>query len=247
MNMVAINTPGKGVHVMQTEKDFHSGMIDQLMDSGRSGLAAILVANDAEARYLINEFSAYDQKFHDMTDENYSIHRTRWNIMTIDDAKGLEFSSVIVLAGRMTRNQRYIAYTRALDDLYVYETPVNIIGFQKESRRKVAIDVSGEKEGIGQTGDYSSKLSGSQNAPAEHDHKVTTQKHNESAVRCFFEEKGLVVIDRRDEGGRLWVIGERDEIRGIVNQAISRFQISGKYASSKETNNRQGWCTKTEK
>ena len=39
--------------------------------------------DDAEARSLMDKSSAYEQKFHDMTDEEFSIHRTRWNIMSI--------------------------------------------------------------------------------------------------------------------------------------------------------------------
>lgn len=43
------------------------------------------------------------------------------------------------------------------------------------------------------------------------------------------------------------MIGEKIVIRNIVNVAIAKFGISGKYASSKETKNRNGWCTKTDK
>ena len=66
-------------------------------------------------------------------------------------------------------------------------------------------------------------------------------------MRKFFESNGLEVVDNREQGGRLWVIGEKIAIRNIVNAAIAKFGISGKYASSKETKNRNGWCTKTEK
>jgi hypothetical protein len=75
MNMNPINTPGKGVHELSTGSDFCSEMITQLIDTQRAGLAAILVSNDAEARSLRDKFSAYEQKFHDMTDENFSIHK----------------------------------------------------------------------------------------------------------------------------------------------------------------------------
>lgn len=68
-----------------------------------------------------------------------------------------------------------------------------------------------------------------------------------SAVKDFFEENGLEVKDMRNEGGRLWVIGEKVVIRDTVNAAIAKFGISGKYASGKEINNRNGWFTKTNK
>jgi hypothetical protein len=71
--------------------------------------------------------------------------------------------------------------------------------------------------------------------------------HEVSEVRSFFIENGLEVIDNRDEGGRLWVIGEKTEIRHIINTAITKFGISGKYASNKESRNRNGWYTKSNK
>lgn len=55
------------------------------------------------------------------------------------------------------------------------------------------------------------------------------------------------MIDNRDTGGRLWVIGEKAVIRPIINLAINEFHISGKYGSDKESNNKNGWCTKTDK
>jgi hypothetical protein len=249
MEMNPINTPGKGVHELKTVSEFESEMITQLLDTQRAGLAAILVSNDAEARYLLDKFSAYEQKFHNMTDEEFSIHHTRWNIICIEDAKGLEFSSVIVLSGRMSRNEKYIAFTRALDDLYIYSDVIDIAGYEKkpkkiekeESYRKEesSTQTDGIKEEASQTSTDGSKLKGEK--------AVSEKDYSHSEVRKFFESNGLEVVDNRDQGGRLWVIGEKIAIRNIVNTAIAKFGISGKYASSKETKNRNGWCTKTDK
>ena len=245
MNMDAINTPGKGVHELLEEKAFRSEMITQLMDSQRAGLAAILVGSDAEARYLLGEFSSYEQKFHDMTDEDFSIHRTRWNIIHIDDAKGLEFNSVIAISGRMSPNQKYIAYTRALDNLYVYDQIIDIKGYEKKPRKKKNAEEEQEKRTIG----TESEETNSTNTKSKSIHSAAdkSKNHSESEVRDFFESRGLEVVDRRDDGGRLWVIGEKLAIRDIVNEAISKFGISGKYASNKESKNRPGWYTKTDK
>lgn len=68
-----------------------------------------------------------------------------------------------------------------------------------------------------------------------------------SAIRDFFKNSGFEVIDNRRNGGRLWIIGEKKDIRDTVNLAITQFGISGKYASSKETNFKNGWYTKTDK
>ena len=38
---------------------------------------------------------------------------------TIEQVKGIEFDSVIVFEDKMTKNEKYIAYTRALNNLYI--------------------------------------------------------------------------------------------------------------------------------
>lgn len=247
MDMRAINTPGKGVHELKSEEEFRSEMVTQLMDTQRAGLAAILVSTDIEAKYLLGEFAEYAEKFHDMTGEDFGLHRTRWNIMTIADAKGLEFSSVIAISGRMTENEKYIAYTRALDELFVYESVIDVTEYEKKARKE-----SG-KSGESQTAEAdktTSKESGvskvNERAP-KHVKTGNEKTHIESDVRDFFVAKGLEVVDMRDEGGRLWVVGDKTEIRDIVNEAIAKFEISGKYAASKDIKNKAGWCTKTDK
>lgn len=236
MKMLAINTPGKGVHEISSDKEFYSEVISQLLDTQRTGLGAILVGDDIEAKYLLNRFVAYKNKFNDMTIEKFSIHHTRWNIINIDDAKGLEFSSVIVLSGRMSRNEKYIAYTRALDELFVYSDVINVSEDERESKCDKTNDT---------------KLSVALNKklqPVQRKH-IAEQKNNKenSEVRDFFKNSGFEVMDNRSKGGRLWIIGEKADIREIINTAIAKFGISGKYASSKEINFKNGWYTKTNK
>lgn len=235
MNMSAINTPEKGVHEILSDEEFYNEMIAQLVDTQRAGLAAILVGDDKEARYLLNRFGAYENKFHDMTIEEFSLHRTRWNIINIDDAKGLEFSTVIVLSGRMSRNEKYIAYTRALDELFVYSDVIDVTGIEGKSKQAKTNEI---KENV---------VSNASNRQVHGKHISTSNNSGKSAVRDFFKNSGFEVIDNRRNGGRLWIIGEKKDIRDTVNSAITQFGISGKYASSKETNLKNGWYTKTDK
>lgn len=120
MSMSPINVEGRGVHVFETMEDFENEIITQLLIAKKEGLSAILVANDDEAKTLLKIFSNYKDKFHDMTSQERSLHKSKWNIMNIEDAKGLEFNSVVVLTDCMSRNEQYIAFTRALDELFVY-------------------------------------------------------------------------------------------------------------------------------
>jgi DNA helicase IV len=242
MNMKPINTTGKGVHELKTEDDFRSEMITQLMDTQRNGLGAILVSNAAEARSFMDKLPMYENKFHDMTDEDFDIHRTRWNIISIDDAKGLEFSSVIVLSGRMSRNERYIAFTRALDDLYIYPNLLDITGFEKKS-----VDKRDEESAEENGRSIANVVTLAEKDKPKHGTEKSEKNYADSAVRRFFEDNGLEVVDNRERGGRLWVVGEKSAIRNIVNAALAKFGISGKYATEKDIKNKNGWCTKTDK
>ena len=49
------------------------------------------------------------------------LSRSKINVMSVYESKGLEFSSVAVYDKGMTENEKYIAYTRALRDLAVIE------------------------------------------------------------------------------------------------------------------------------
>lgn len=237
MEMLAINTPGKGVHEIASDEEFYNELISQLLDTQRTGLAAILVANDMEARYLLKHFGAYADNFHDMTIEESSLHRTRWNIINIDDAKGLEFSTVFVLSGRMSKNEKYIAYTRALDELFVYSDVIDVTGMEKKTKDREANE---KKTNVILKED-------TQPLQQKHISENTYSNIENSKVREFFENSGFEVIDNRKDRGRLWIIGEKTDIRATVNEAIAKFGISGKYASTKETNFRNGWYTKTNK
>ena len=77
--------------------------------------------------------------------------------------------------------------------------------------------------------------------------KEKKKENSASEVRKFFQNSGFEVRDNRTNGGRLWIIGEKTDICETVNAAITMFGISGKYASSKEINFRNGWYTKTAK
>jgi DNA helicase IV len=50
------------------------------------------------------------------------LSKSKINVMTVYESKGLEFTSVAVIPDGMSQNERYIAYTRALQYLAVVET-----------------------------------------------------------------------------------------------------------------------------
>ncbi len=48
-----------------------------------------------------------------------TIGNGRIAIMYVDEVKGIEFDKVFVVSNKMTRNEKYIAYTRALTELII--------------------------------------------------------------------------------------------------------------------------------
>ena len=74
-------------------------------------------------------------------------------------------------------------------------------------------------------------------------------KSNETdkGLKEFFEAKGLKVIDDRKKSGHLWVIGSKNEIDPIVNEAMEIYGATGSYGSGKTSGFREGWFTKSKK
>lgn len=246
MNMRPMNTAGKGVHIIRDENHLINKMTQQFVDVNRTGLAAIIVKNVFEADYVKSVFSAFEGKLFDMTGDEFSAHRTRWNIITVDEAKGLEFSTVVVLSGNMTSNEKYIAYTRALDELTVFDTPIDTHVYE-ERRRLEELRRQEELENQKKQNNRKSDVPKNIEEKMVEKSQNADKKYVDSAVKKFFEEKGYEVIDNRSQKGHLWVIGEKTVIQDIVNQAVKEFKIMGQYKASKETNSRKGWCTKTKK
>ena len=68
----------------------------------------------------------YISRIHDITKESVELQRTKWNLMTVEQSKGLEFETVFAVTGRMSENEKYITYTRALNELYVYDEEIKL-------------------------------------------------------------------------------------------------------------------------
>lgn len=51
------------------------------------------------------------------------ISENRVSVMTVKQVKGMEFDVAFVFDQKMDRNERYISFTRALSELYVFRTP----------------------------------------------------------------------------------------------------------------------------
>ena len=79
--------------------------------SDKNGLCAVITSE--------SNLEKYTRKAYNVLRDTGRISKTKINIMTVYESKGLEFTAVAVADADMTENEKYIAYTRALKNLAV--------------------------------------------------------------------------------------------------------------------------------
>ena len=79
----------------------------------KKGLKAVIVSE--------RELEKYRRKTYNVLGETGKLSKKKINLMTVYESKGLEFTCVAVADARMTPNEKYIAYTRALKELAIIE------------------------------------------------------------------------------------------------------------------------------
>ena len=79
----------------------------------KKGLKAIICAEEQKENVLKKSYNDLSQKG--------NISRSKINVMTVYESKGLEFSSVVVVKEGLSDAELYIAYTRALNALAVID------------------------------------------------------------------------------------------------------------------------------
>ncbi len=79
----------------------------------KKGLKTVICAEEKKAEYMRKAYNDIAQKG--------KISRSKINIMTVYESKGLEFTSVAVVKDGLSESELYIAYTRALKELAVVE------------------------------------------------------------------------------------------------------------------------------
>lgn len=79
----------------------------------KKGLRALICTEEEKERYNRKSYNDLSLK--------QKISRSKINIMTVYESKGLEFSSVVVVTKGMSDSEKYIACTRALSELAIVE------------------------------------------------------------------------------------------------------------------------------
>ena len=76
----------------------------------------------------------------------------------------------------------------------------------------------------------------------------TVQGNSQLTLVEFFTKSGFEVIDKRDQGGALWVVGTRQELEDTVNKAESIFRAVGTYCDGgRAVGYRKSWFTRCKK
>lgn len=276
MNMLAINLDGSGVHRLPGGKKLFSKLRSLLKQTMKSGMSCMIVKSAEEAALVLKNLGDLKVRLHDLTSAPSALYPSHWNVMTVSQAKGLEFETVIVFSGRMTENEKYIAYTRALDELYicdeiVYDNPAARMVFNdktaeiiKESET-VWSDTPAGTDGLAQIAEITNtevsekgkgrtlrkKRTSKESAPGSITGTGKSSATIDSGlmpIREFFKQRGLQVIDDRAKSGYLWVLGTEDTIGNIITEASSLYGVFGNYSSGgKTTSFKPGWFTKTKK
>lgn len=81
---------------------------------GREGISAVIGTGEDLKRY----YKLFGKKAN-AAHKTGRISKTKINLLTVAESKGLEFSNVLVCDKNLSKNQKYIAYTRALSTLAV--------------------------------------------------------------------------------------------------------------------------------
>ena len=233
LQMRAINTDGTGVHIIKG----HAELLDKLQTiftrPQNPGLSCIIVKNVQEAQSIMALSKEFSNRISNMTDVQTELQVAKWNLMTVEQAKGLEFETVFAITGRMDKNEQYITYTRALNELFVYDSKLAIVEIEQK---------------INTHPDIPEKSTSEMSKHVKRTKRSKASSGNASIpVSEFFKRSGFEVIDLRNKNGFLWVIGEKELLEDTVNQAIQQYGITGIYGSGKATNFKPGWYTKTKK
>ena len=77
--------------------------------------------------------------------------------------------------------------------------------------------------------------------------RTAEPKREELPLKTFLKKQGVEVIDKRSQGGKLWITGDRAAMDKAIKLAKSLYGATGGFALGRATHQRLGWytdCTK---
>jgi DNA helicase IV len=116
--MIPIGLDGKNVQFIQDNLDFIIQILNQF--SGEQCRKVIIVKDSFEQKLISDQLMHQKIMHHVVQSDSDQFDLSNLLIMKIDQVRGLEFEKVITVDSKMTRFEKYVAYTRALNELYIY-------------------------------------------------------------------------------------------------------------------------------
>lgn len=101
-----------GLKTKEVEKISHKTLIWKVLLNLILGNRTAIICNDCN--FIPNDIKEFCS-FNDLSATDKA------HVLTVKQAKGLEYDTVFVYDDGMNKNERYIAYTRALSELYILE------------------------------------------------------------------------------------------------------------------------------
>ena len=201
-------------------------------------------------------------------DSTFSMAKSGVKLVNVYNAKGLEFTSVIIpqfiegnfpyryqsedeeemkLFMAKCRNLVYVGMTRAKYSLDIIYSGSNGSRFIGEMDKRL-YEAQGLPPSYSSATGISTVKTTTQKVRVPRSAPVPTAENSSDDLKAFFKSKGLEVIDKRSAGGCLWVVGEKDAISSVVQEAGKTYGAYGNYsAGGRATKNRPGWFTKCKK
>jgi len=101
------------------------------------------------------------------------------------------------------------------------------------------------------TGEAESKRQNTSNNSSYYEEKEESEdddyeeSKDDTDIADFFRSYKIEVIDKRDKGGALWIIGTKSSIGSIVDLAVKKYGVKGTYSDGgRTTKGRAAWWTK---
>lgn len=204
----------------------------------------------------------------------FKIHQPGVKIVNVYNAKGLEFTHVIIpqfIEGKFpyyfsstdeeeiqnflikSRNMIYVAMTRARKTLtvtYSGEKGSRFLGELDKNLYKAFGEITYTKP----TGRMA-VASGTEKTKMDYESLIlppVVKKEKASSegknLKEYLQDKGLEVIDKRASGGALWVVGDKAALQPIIKEIASVYGAYGNFsAGGRATRQRPGWFTQCQK
>ena len=116
MNILSIGLTGDKVEIIDScDYDMVASIAKKYKSQNPNDRVAIIYKEGN----IKNELAVF---FNEQNDSENSVSFKNISIVTVEMSKGIEYDAVLVITEGMTTNEKYVAYTRALSKLFVFNT-----------------------------------------------------------------------------------------------------------------------------